>query len=90
MSGEREALAEIVYRELGDLVNRNYLIDPLERLLAQVKAEARVSALAEAALAVERQTNLPDLVHFDKPSDFRKGVLTALMAVRALVDGGTP
>lgn len=37
----------------------------------------------EAIATVERQTNLADLMHFDRPSDFRKGVLTSLMALKA-------
>lgn len=53
-----------------------------ERLVA-----AGVGVIAEAwdaaDAAVERQTNLADLMHFDRPSDFRKGVLSSLMALRA-------
>ncbi len=39
-------------------------------------------AWAAAVETAERQTNLADLVHFDKPSDFRKGVLTVITALR--------
>ena len=40
-----------------------------------------LDGLREARAVVERQTDLTDLVHFDKPSDFRKGVLTCLVAL---------
>jgi hypothetical protein len=40
--------------------------------------------LRRAATAVRAQANLPDLVHFDRPSDFRKGVLTCLAALESL------
>lgn len=49
--------------------------------LAAFVAKARTAAWGEARAAVERQTNLPDLVYFDKPSDFRKGVLSSLVAL---------
>jgi hypothetical protein len=37
----------------------------------------------QATEAVRAQANLPDLVHFDRPSDFRKGVLSCLAALEA-------
>lgn len=60
--------------------------DPEEFLKPAVEAivAARVAgAWNEAERAVERQTNLAELVYFDKPSDFRKGVLSSLTAVKA-------
>jgi hypothetical protein len=41
----------------------------------------------EAIAVARRQTNLAELVHFDKPSDFRKGVLTVIVALEAARDG---
>lgn len=47
-------------------------------------AEGRTQGLNRAATAVRSQANLPDLIHFDRPSDFRKGVLSCLAALEAL------
>ena len=49
--------------------------------LLRQQIETEVWSVARAA--VERQTDLADLVHFDRPSDFRKGVLTSLVALDA-------
>lgn len=38
---------------------------------------------ADARRVVERQTNLPALVHFDRPSDFSKAILSCLTALDA-------
>jgi hypothetical protein len=46
-------------------------------------AQARAEAWDEAVATVRRQTNLADLIHFDRPSDFRKGVLTCITALEA-------
>jgi len=49
--------------------------------------------LRAAREAVGRQTNLPDLVHFDRPSDFRKGVLSCVVAIDNVIppaEGRTP
>jgi hypothetical protein len=40
-----------------------------------------LDGLRDARAVVERQTDLTDLVHFDRPSDFRKGILTCLVAL---------
>lgn len=40
-----------------------------------------LDGLRAARKVVERQTDLTDLVHFERPSDFRKGVLTCLVAL---------
>lgn len=39
------------------------------------------AGLRSARGVVFRQTSLAELVHFDRPSDFRKGVLTCLAAL---------
>lgn len=44
----------------------------------------------QATGAVRAQANLPDLVHFDRPSDFRKGVLSCLAALEARNNEGKP
>ena len=44
-----------------------------------------LDGLRAAKGIVERQTNLPDLIHFERPSDFRKGVLTSIMALEAAI-----
>lgn len=45
---------------------------------------AGFAAALDAAIAtVERQTDLTELMHFDRPSDYRKGVLTSLAALHA-------
>lgn len=49
--------------------------------MADVPSQSFIDGLREARKVVERQTNLADLVHFDRPSDFRKGVLTCLAAL---------
>lgn len=46
-------------------------------------AAGKAEGLRQATEAVRAQANLPDLVHFDRPSDFRKGVLTCLAALEA-------
>jgi phage/plasmid primase-like uncharacterized protein len=50
---------------------------------ASAFAAGRTQALEEAAQIVRSQANLPDLMHFDRPSDFRKGVLSCLAALEA-------
>lgn len=40
-----------------------------------------IAGMRAARVVVERQTNLADLVHFDRPSDFRKGIVTCLVAL---------
>lgn len=45
-----------------------------------------LDGLRAAREAVLRQTDLTELVHFERPSDFRKGVLTCLAAVDAVID----
>lgn len=60
----------------------------LDELLDERWNEGHAAGVAEglrrAATAVRAQAGLPDLVHFDRPSDFRKGVLTCLAALEAL------
>jgi hypothetical protein len=46
---DREALAEAVYRELGDMVNRDYLIDALSPVVAQIRDAAVKAALTQTA-----------------------------------------
>lgn len=61
--------------------------DTQDELLPEVEAEAYARGLAEgrrlAIAAVRAQASLPDLMHFDRPSDFRKGVLSCLAALEA-------
>lgn len=57
--------------------------DTQDELLPEAADEAYQRGLAKAVEVVRRQANLPDLVHFDRPSDFRKGVLTCLAALEA-------
>ena len=47
---------------------------------------------AEARTVLERQTDLTELIHFDRPSDFRKGISTCLAALDAarVARGSTP
>ena len=52
-------------------------------VLAAVLPAIRADAWSDAIGVVERQTNLTELVHFDRPSDFRKGVLTCIAALNA-------
>lgn len=40
-----------------------------------------LDGLRAAREVVDRQTDLAELVHFERPSDFRKGVLTCLAAL---------
>lgn len=47
----------------------------------QPPAATYLDGLIAARDVVERQTDLTELVHFDRPSDFRKGVLTCLAAL---------
>lgn len=42
---------------------------------------AYVAGLRAAREVVARQTSLTELVHFERPSDFRKGVVTCLVAL---------
>lgn len=48
-----------------------------------IAAQAWERVWKQVIECVERQADLPSLVHFDKPSDFRKGVLTVLAALNA-------
>lgn len=48
-----------------------------------------LDGLLAARDVVQAQTNLPDLIHFDRPSDFRKGVLTCLAALDAKIKAET-
>lgn len=43
----RPEIAEVVYRELGDMVNRDYLIDALVPVVAAAVAEARETIARE-------------------------------------------
>jgi hypothetical protein len=45
-----------------------------------------VDGLREARKVVERQTDLTELIHFERPSDYRKGVLTCLMALDKAIE----
>lgn len=54
--------------------------------LAARDAQVRAEAWDEAYKVVERQTDLTELVHFERPSDFRKGVLTCLTALRVAME----
>lgn len=45
-----------------------------------------LAGLRAARETVERQTDLTELVHFERPSDFRKGVLTCLAALDAQIN----
>lgn len=44
-----------------------------------------IQGMKEAREIVARQTDLTELVHFERPSDFRKGVLTCLAALDARI-----
>lgn len=44
-----------------------------------------LAGLRAAREVVDRQTDLAELVHFERPSDFRKGVLTCLAALDAAI-----
>jgi hypothetical protein len=46
---------------------------------------AFIKGLRTAREAVERQTDLPSLVFFERPSDFTKGVLSCLTAIDAQI-----
>ena len=43
-AGLRTEIAEVVYRELGDMVNRDYLIDALMPVVAEACAHALILA----------------------------------------------
>ena len=45
-----------------------------------------IAGLRAAREVVERQTDLTELIHFERPSDYRKGVLTCLMALTATIE----
>ncbi|GAA2608579.1 hypothetical protein GCM10010399_44260 [Dactylosporangium fulvum] len=70
------------------------LIDVIEARINLDRADSYARGIAEglrqAAEAVRAQANLPDLVHFDRPSDFRKGVLSCLAALEARNHEGKP
>lgn len=46
-------------------------------------AAAEAAGFARAVAIVRAQADLPSLMHFDRPSDFRKGVLSCLAALEA-------
>jgi hypothetical protein len=79
---------EHVSRLLGHDVVLDISREAAEGMLASSLDTAREAGRRQAAVAVRAQANLPDLVHFDRPSDFRKGVLSCLAALEALE--GTP
>jgi hypothetical protein len=63
-------------------------VDDLPRVYTQADVDAayergKADGRREAIKVVRAQAGLPDLVHFDRPSDFRKGVLTCLAALEA-------
>lgn len=47
---------------------------------------AYLDGLRAAREVVMRQTDLAELVHFDRPSDYRKGVLTCLVALDKAIE----
>jgi hypothetical protein len=49
--------------------------------MTEPTSDTFLDGLREARRIVERQTDLTELVHFERPSDYRKGVLTCLMAL---------
>jgi len=49
------------------------------------EARAFAAGLRAAREVVARQADLTDLVHFERPSDYRKGVLTCLAALDAAI-----
>lgn len=51
--------------------------------LAQAIADAKAETWEQAIATATRQIDLTDLMHFDKPSDFSKGVLTTIAALNA-------
>ena len=51
--------------------------------VGQMTAAVADAVWAVAEARIRRQASLPDLVHFERPSDFRKGVLTCLAALEA-------
>ncbi len=59
-------------------------IEAAEKAALAERERGVAEGLKRAATAVRAQAGLPDLVHFDRPSDFRKGVLTCLAALEAL------
>lgn len=79
---ERETLDKAINEGLNrdSRIARNAVVG---RAVEAIVAARVAEAWNEAERAVERQTNLAELVYFDKPSDFRKGVLSSLTAVKA-------
>lgn len=76
LSGRRiEALAAAVRAD-----ERAKVAEERDRLRDKVEA-VRAATWDAAREAVARQTDLTELVHFDRPSDFRKGVLSSLVAL---------
>ena len=57
-----------------------------EPSVSDVPSRSFIDGLREAYKVVERQSALADLIHFDRPSDFRKGVLTCLVALEKAID----
>lgn len=75
---------EHISRLLGHEVVLDISREAAEGMLASALDTAREAGRRQAVEAVRAQADLPDLVHFDRPSDFRKGVLSCLAALEAL------
>jgi hypothetical protein len=73
-------------------ISRADFLDASARGLAAALPFIREQIWAEARTVLERQTDLTELIHFDRPSDFRKGILTCLAALDAarVARGSTP
>lgn len=72
---------------------RAALVAALPVLERQLRDKIAADVWDAARTAVARQTDLTELVHFERPSDFRKGVLTCLVALdnerESVVRGGS-
>lgn len=79
---ERVLLAD---RVLGGATPSPLMLGALEDILRARIEHAVAVALHGAREVVERQTDLTELVVFERPSDFRKGVLTSLTALDAYI-----
>lgn len=79
-----QALLDLIERYGGErLQEQQAMWGDIEDAIQAVGAQGIAEGLRQAKTAVRAQAGLPDLVHFDRPSDFRKGVLTCLAALEA-------
>jgi len=75
--------------ELGGTFNCVWAVTTPPAYAVAAYERGVAEGLKRAATAVRAQAGLPDLVHFNRPSDFRKGVLTCLAALESLATKAT-